>query len=129
MFGKKINFEEYEFIDLSKTEVENFSDSELADMCDATLEILSATKGKVKKTPMNLGLAAGYLGVHGGEFVHVNGLTAKWKKGECSKQACKVLKKVFSTAKFYYLVKNLLSAAVKKENGYEILPPQLAKKK
>ncbi len=129
MFGKKINLEEYEFIDLSKTDVNDFSDTELEDLSETTLEVLSATKGKIKKTPMNIGLLGGYLAVHGGEFVSVNGLSAKWKKGNCSKPACKIIKKALSSAKKYYLFKNLLSAALKKENGYELLAPHLAKKK
>ncbi len=127
--GKKINLDEYEFIDLTKTDASTFSDSELADLAETTLDILKATKGKIKKTPMNGGLVAGYLAVNGGELVRVNGLSAKWKKGNCSKEARKVIKKTLSSAKIYYLFKSVLSSVMKKENGYELLNPTLAKKK
>ncbi len=114
---RKFDKSNYRFIDLSETDHTQFSQLELDKMIEDTKEVLALTKGKIKMTPMNLGLAGGLLGVRDGEFVKINALTgAKWKKGNATKDECKLLKKVFKTARLYYAFKVII-VLISKENG------------
>jgi len=123
----------YRFIDLSETDHNQFSQLELDKMIADTKEVLDMTKGKTKMTPMNLGLAGGLLAVRDGQFVKIHALTgAKWKKGKATKDECKLLKKVFSTARIYYMIKMvtaLVTALVfQKAASQDILNPTLVQK-
>ncbi len=121
--------EDYRFIDLSETDHTQFSQLELDKMIEDTKEVLAMTKGKMKKTPMNLALAGGLIGVRGGEFKGINALTgAKWKKGETTKDERKLLKKVFSTARLYYVFKVVIVLISKKEGELDNLNPTLVQK-
>lgn len=128
----KFNMNDYEFVDISEraeSSVVNLSANELEEMVQATMEVLNATKGKLKQTPKNLCLAAGVLGVRGGEFKKVVPLYAKYDKGNASKAELKVLKKVFNTARLYYLVSNLTSMAADKSLAGDDIYAYLARKK
>lgn len=126
---KKFVKEDYRFIDLSETDHTQFSQLELDKMIEDTKAVLAMTKGNVKNTPMNLALAGGLLGVRGGQFVGINALTgAKWKKGEASKEECKLLKKVFSTARLYYTFKFVIVLISKKESQLDHMNPTLVQK-
>ena len=74
---KNFDKSNYRFIDLSETDHTQFSQLELDKMIEDTKEVLAMTKGKVKMTPMNLGLAGGLLAVRGGQFVKINALTGQ----------------------------------------------------
>lgn len=125
----KFNKENYNFIDLSETDHTQFSQIELDKLVDDTKEVLAMTKGKVKNTPMNIALVGGILAVRGGQFKSINALTgAKWKKGNATKEECKLFKKVFSTARLYYIGKMVI-ALIKKEGERDMLNPTLAQKK
>ena len=125
----KFNKENYNFIDLSETDHTQFSQIELDKLVDDTKEILAMTKSKIKNTPMNLALVGGILAVRGGQFKSINALTgAKWKKGNATKEESKLFKKVFSTARLYYVGKMVL-AFIKKEGERDMLNPTLAQKK
>ena len=125
----KFNKENYRFIDLSKTDYTQFSQIELDQMIADTKEVLEMTKGQVKSTPMNLGLAGGLLGVREGQFIKVNALTgAKWKKGNATKEECNLLKKVFSTARIYYIFKVVIVLISQKQSDMDLLNPTLVQK-
>ena len=127
--AKKFNKDDYKFIDLTQTDFNTFSEIELDKLVEDTIEVLNMTKGKIKKTPMNLGLVAGLLAVRGGEFKKINALTgAKWKKGNASKKEQKLCKKVFFTARLYYMFKVVIVLISKKESGLDSLNPTLAQK-
>ena len=85
------------------------------------------SKGKMTKTMMNLSLAAGLLAVRGGEFVRINAFVAKYNKGNLSKEELKVVKKVMSTAKWYYRLKVIL-ALISQNNSFDEIKPMLAEK-
>lgn len=125
---KKFDKDNYRFINLSETDYTQFSVLELDDRIATTKEILSMTKGKIKQTPMNIALVAGLLGVRGGEFKSINILGAKWKAGNTTKEERKLVKKVFFTAKFYYLFKVVITLISKKESQFDELNPTLAEK-
>ncbi len=119
----------YNFIDLTKTDFNDFSELELDKLIEDTKEVLSMTKGKVTKSPMNIGLAGGLLAVRGGEFKSINALTgAKWTKGNTSKEEQKLLKKVFSTGRLYYLFKVVIVLIAQKDGQQDLLNPTLAQK-
>ncbi|MGN1052486.1 MAG: hypothetical protein ACI4SH_03750 [Candidatus Scatosoma sp.] len=125
---KKFDKNNYRFIDLSETDHTQFSPLELDGMIEDTKEVLAVTKKKIKSTPMNLALAAGLLGVRGGEFIKINALTgAKWKKGNATKDERKLIKKVFSTARIYYLFKIVITL-IKKEGAVDQLNPTIVQK-
>ena len=125
----KFNKENYRFIDLSKTDHTQFSQLELDQMIADTTEVLTETKGKVKMSPMNLGLAGGLLAARDGQFVKINALSgAKWKKGKASKAECKLLKKVFFTARLYYIFKVIIVLISKKDAEQDLFNPTLVQK-
>ncbi len=127
--AKKFDKNNYRFIDLSKTDHTQFSQLELDKMIEDTKEVLKMTKGAVKKTPMNLGLAGGLLAARDGQFIKINALSgAKWKKGNATKDECKLLKKVFSTARLYYIFKVVILLVSKKDAETDLLNPTLVQK-
>lgn len=123
----KFNKNDYKFIDLTETAFEDFSAVELDRYIADTMEVLGMTKGKMTKTMMNLSLAAGLLTVRGGEFVRINAFVAKYNKGNLSKEELKVVKKVMSTAKWYYRLKVIL-ALISQNNSFDEIKPMLAEK-
>lgn len=125
---KKFNKNDYRFIDFSKTDYNEFSELELDDMVADTKEVLSMTKGKIKSTPMNIGLVSGLLDMRGGEFIKVNIFGSKWKKGNTTKEERKLIEKVFSTAKLYYLFKVFIVLLSKGEAEQDIFNSTLAQK-
>ena len=127
---KKFDKNNYKFIDLSETDISQFSQIEIDNMIADTVEVLKMTKGSVTKTPMNLGLIGGVLGARGGQFVSVNFLTgAKWKKGDATKEEQKLAKKVFFTARIYYAFKVIITLIAQKNNeGRDLLNPTLVQK-
>ncbi len=126
---KKFDKNNYRFIDLSETDHTQFSQLELDKMIEDTKEVLGMTKGSIKKTPMNLGLIGGLLAARGGQFIKINALTgAKWKKGNASKEECKLAKKVFSTARLYYIFKVVIVLISQKEGSQDLLNPTLVQK-
>ena len=124
----KFNKENYRFIDLSQTDFTQFSQIELDKMIADTIEVLQMTKGKVKSSPMNLGLAGGLLAVRGGQFEKINAFSAKWKKGDATKEECKLLKKVFSTAQLYYAFKVIIVLVSKEDSSQDLFAPTLVQK-
>ena len=125
----KFNKENYRFIDLSETDHTQFSQLELDQMIADTTEVLALTKGKVKMTPMNLGLAGGLLAARDGQFIKINALSgAKWEKGNASKDECKLLKKVFSTARLYYTFKIFIVLTSQKDAEQDLFNPTLVQK-
>ena len=127
--AKKFDKNNYRFIDLAETDHTQFSQLELDKMIEDTKEVLEMTKKDRKKTPMNLGLAGGLLAVRDGQFIKINALTgAKWKKGKATKDECKLLKKVFSTARLYYIFKVVIVLASKKEAEQDLFNPTLVQK-
>lgn len=125
---KNFNKNDYRFIDLSETDCNQFSELELDDMLADTKEVLSVTKGKLKLTPMNIGLVSGLLAMRGGEFIKVNIFGAKWKKGNTAKEERKLIEKVFSTARLYYLFKLFIVLISKGDGEQDLLNPTLAQK-
>lgn len=128
----KFNLKDYEFINVSEgsdNNVENLSANELEEMVEDTIAVLKATKGNLKKTPTNLCLAAGILGVRGGEFIKIVPIKATFKKGNASKDELKLLKKVFNTARLYYLINNIIKMAADKDVQCDGIYPHLARKK
>lgn len=126
---KKFNKENYKFIDLSETDYTQFSQVELDKMIEDTKEVLGLTKKKMKMTPMNLGLVGGLLGVKGGQFIKINALTgAKWKKGNTTKEERKLIKRVFTTARLYYLFKVVIVLISKNSSEQDLLNPTLIQK-
>ena len=125
----KFNKENYRFIDLAQTDYTQFSQIELDQMIADTKEVLEMTKGKIKSTPMNLGLAGGLLAARDGQFIKINAITgAKWNKGNATKEECKLLKKVFSTARLYYIFKVVIVLASQKESSQDLFNPTLVQK-
>lgn len=126
---KKFNKENYKFVDLSETDYTQFSQVELYKMIEDTKEVLKLTKKKMKMTPMNLGLVGGLLGVKGGQFIKINALTgAKWKKGNTTKEERKLIKRVFTTARLYYLFKVVIVLISKNSSEQDLLNPTLIQK-
>ncbi len=128
---KKQTFDKknYNFIDLSETDINQFSQLEIDKMVEETKEVLQMTKGQVKKSIMNLGLAGGLLHAKGGQFVKINAFTgAKWKKGNTTKEEQKMLNKVFTTARFYYLFKVVIVLISKNESQQDTINPTLVQK-
>ncbi len=126
---KKFNKENYKFVDLSETDYTQFSQVELDKMIEDTKEVLKLTKKKMKMTPMNLGLVGGLLGVKGGQFIKINALTgAKWKKGNTTKEERKLIKRVFTTARLYYLFKVVIVLISKNSSEQDLLNPTLIQK-
>ncbi len=126
---KKFNKENYKFVDLSETDYTLFSQVELDKMIEDTKEVLGLTKKKMKMTPMNLGLVGGLLGVKGGQFIKINALTgAKWKKGNTTKEERKLIKRVFTTARLYYLFKVVIVLISKNSSEQDLLNPTLIQK-
>lgn len=130
----KFDINNYEFINISEgaeneTSLEKLSANEIEEMVEATMEVLAATKGKMKRVPTNLCLAAGVLGVRGGEFVKIAPIKVTFKKGETSKDELKVINKVFTTARVYYLIRNVISFAADTQIGTDGIYPYLAKRK
>ncbi len=130
--AKKFNINDYELIDISEGSAFDFaslSENDIEEMVQDTLEVLQATKGKLRKSPTNLCLASGILGVRGGEFKKIIPIKVSYKKGNTSKSELKVIKKVFSTAKLYYLLRNIISQATDSVVGTDGIYPYLARKK
>ena len=128
----KINVTDYEFINISEgteNNVENLSANELEEMITDTLTVLKATGGKLKKTPTNLCLASGILGVRGGEFIKIAPIKVTFKKGSTSKEEMKVINKVFTTGRIYYLINNIVKMAADKDIPTDGIYPHLARKK
>jgi hypothetical protein len=126
---KKFDKNNYKFIDLSETDHTQFSQLELDRMIADTVEVLNMTKGKITMSPMNLGLIGGILGVRGGQFIRINALTgAKWKKGNASKDEQKLAKKVFSTARLYYIFRVVIALISQKNGEADQLNPTLVQK-
>ena len=128
----KFNIDNYEFINISEgteNNVENLSANELEEMVADTLDVLKATKGKLKKTPTNLCLVAGILGVRGGEFIKIAPIKVTFKKGDATKDEMKIIKKVFTTGRIYYLINNIIKTAADKDIPVDGIYPHLARKK
>ena len=130
----KFDINNYEFINISEgaeneSSLEKLSTNEIEEMVEATLEVLKATGAKLKKVPTNLCLASGILGVRGGEFKKIAPIKVTYKKGETSKEELKIINKVFTTGRIYYLIRNVVSFAAEKQIGTDGIYPYLAKKK
>ena len=125
---KQFDKKNYKFIDLSQTDYTTFSGIEQDQLLKDTQEVLQCTKGKMSKTPMNVALVAGYLAMRGGEFKKVNAIGAKWKKGNTTKEEQKLIKKVLSTARFYYLFKVVTVVISKQDNNQDLLNPTVVQK-
>ena len=130
----KFDINNYEFINVSEgaeneTALANLSANEVEEMVEATLEVLTATGSKFKRVPTNLCLAAGVLGVRGGEFKKIAPIKVTFNKGETSKDELKVINKVFTTARIYYLVRNVVAFAADNQIGTDGIYPYLAKRK
>ena len=128
----KINVDDYEFINISDEsgfDPDTYSAEEYEQMVQDTMEVLKARKGKITKSPDNLCLVAGVLAMREGEFISIAPIMVKYKKGNASKSELKVIKKVFSTAKLYYLLRNVLSNIAQKGIGTDGIYPYLARKK
>ncbi len=126
---KKFDKNNYRFIDLSETDHTQFSQIELDKMIEDTIEVLEMTKGKVTMSPMNLGLIGGLLAVRDGQFIRINALTgAKWKKGNATKEECKLAKKVFGTAQLYYAFKVIIVLIAQNGGSQDQLNPTLVQK-
>ena len=106
----KFDINNYEFInvsDESESNLENLSANEIEEMVEATLEVLKATGSKMKRVPTNLCLASGVLGVRGGEFKKIAPIHVSFNKGDTSKAELKIINKVFTTGRIYYLLRNI----------------------
>lgn len=130
----KFDINNYEFINISEgaeneTSLANLSANEIEEMVEATLEVLKATGGKFKKVPTNLCLVAGVLGVRGGEFKKIAPIKVTYKKGDTTKEELKVINKVFTTGRIYYLVRNVIAFAADNQIGADGIYPYLAKRK
>ena len=130
----KFDINNYEFINISEgaeneASLEKLSVNEIEEMVEATLEVLKATGGKFKRVPTNLCLAAGVLGVRGGEFKKIAPIKVTFKKGETSKAELKIINKVFNTGRIYYLVRNIIANVAEKQIGTDGIYPYLAKRK
>ena len=124
----KFDKNNYKFIDLSETDHTQFSQIELDKMIEETKEVLQQTKGKITQTPMNLGLVGGLLAARGGRFIKINALTgAKWEKGNITKDEEKLIKKVFASARLYYMFKVVI-VLIKKEGAQDLFNPTLVQK-
>lgn len=127
----KFNIKDYEFIDFSADSTYDFdslSAEEFEQILKDTLDVLKARKGKMLKSPENLCLASGLLAARGGEFISIAPIMVRWKKGNISKEERKIIKKVFTTARWYYLFRNFLSNMVKSDIGTDGIYPYLARK-
>lgn len=125
----KFNKNDYNFIDLSETDHTEMTAVEL-DKCIAdTMEVLKMTKRKISSSIMNLSLVSGLLGVRGGEFVKINVFSAKYNKGNCTKEELKVIKSVINTAKWYYRLKVIIILIAQKQGEMDEVTPLLANKK
>ena len=125
----KFNQSDYSFIDLTETDLSTYPAEQIEASLADTYGILEMTAKKKKKTPMNLALVAGLLEARGGRFIKVCPLYAKWKKGQATKKEIKIIKKAISSAKVFYLFKNIWRNVIKNENvGFEELVPMLAVK-
>ncbi|MBQ7912388.1 MAG: hypothetical protein IJ308_01425 [Clostridia bacterium] len=127
----KFNVNDYEFIDFSEDSTFDFdslSAEEFEQMVQDTMEVLKARKGKLLKSPDNLCLVSGVLAARDGEFISIAPIMVRWKKGNTSKAERKIIKKVFTTAKWYYLFRNLLANMTKNGIGTDGIYPYLARK-
>ena len=128
----KFNVNDYEFInvsDESDVNVEALSANELEEMAPATLEVLK-NDAKMKNTPRNLCLAAGFLAVRGGEFKKVVPIHVSYKKGSATKAELKIINRVFDKARLYYLINNFINMQIKHEQvGTDGIYAYLARKK
>ena len=127
----KFNINDYEFINISDEagfDPETYTAEEYEEMINDTMDVLNARKGKLTKSPDNLCLVSGVLAMRGGEFISIAPIMVKYKKGQTPKSELKVIKKVFSTAKWYYLLRNILSNIAKKGIGTDGIYPYLARK-
>jgi len=132
MAKAKFDINNYEFINVSEdseSNLENLSANEIEEMVEATMEVLAATKGKMKRTPTNLCLVAGVLGVRGGEFKKIAPIHVSFKKGNTSKEEMKIINKVFTTGRIYYLIRNIISVAADNQIGTDGIYPYLARRK
>ena len=130
--AKKFNINDYELIDISEGSAFDFaslSENDIEEMVQDTLEVLQATKGKLRKSPTNLCLASGILGVRGGEFKKIAPIHVSFKKGNTSKAEMKIINKVFTTGRIYYLIRNVISVAADKQIGTDGIYPYLARRK
>ena len=126
---KKFDKNDYNFIDLSETDISQFSQIELDKMLADTKELLNITKGGVKNTPMNISPVSGLLAARGGEFKKINAITgAKWKKGNTTKEERKLINKVFNTGRLYYTFKIVINLVKQQAGEWDILKPTLAQK-
>ena len=130
----KFDINNYEFINISEgaeneTSLANLSANEIEEMVEATMEVLAATKGSFKRVPTNLCLAAGVLGVRGGEFKKIAPIKVTYNKGETGKEELKVINKVFTTGRIYYLIRNIVAFAADNQIGMDGIYPYLAKRK
>lgn len=125
----KLNLDNYEFIDLSKTDFSLLTDEELMVYIKDTTDVLNAYKKKATKAKMLFGLAAGLLAVHGGELTKVTLFSKKYKTGDASKQEIKLIKRIIKTFRKYLVFKIFIALIANQQAGMELLAPHVAKKK
>ena len=127
----KINVNDYEFINISEgteNNVENLSANEIEEMIEATVEVLKGSN-KLKRVPTNLCLVSGLLGVRGGEFKKISPIKVSFKKGDVSKAELKVINKVFTLGRIYYLMRNIGLNVAGKQLETDGIYPYLARRK
>lgn len=125
----KLKSENYEFIDLSKTDFSLLTDEELMVYIKDTTDVLKAYKKKATKAKILFELAAGLLAVHGGELTKVTLFSKKYKAGDASKQEIKLIKRVIKTFRTYLVFKVFIALIDNQQAGMEMLAPHVAKKK
>lgn len=124
----KFNKNNYNFLNLAENDVSQLSVTELDKALRDTKEVLKMTKYKITKTIMNLQLVNGLVSVRGGEFKSINAFFAKVKMGSVTKEEKKLIKKVLSTAKWYYRLKVII-VLITKIQSVDSIDPMLAIKK
>ena len=127
----KFNIDNYEFINVSEdseSNLENLSANEIEEMIEATVEVLKGSNS-IKRVPTNLCLVSGLLGVRGGEFKKISPIKVSFKKGDVSKDELKVINKVFTKGRIYYLLRNVGANVAGKQIGVDGIYPYLARRK
>lgn len=125
----KLNLDNYNFIDLSETDLSLLTDEELEVYIKDTKEVLEAYKKKTTKAMFVFGLANGLLSLRGGELTKVTLFGSKWKKGTATKDEIKLVKKVISTVKKYLAFRIFINLVAGRANNTELMNPYVAKKK
>ena len=127
----KIDINEYELVsvaDGAENSLGAVSETELEQVLADTVAYLNATKFNLKKTPVNLCLAAGILGARGGEFSKVTPIKAVYKHGVATKSEVRLLNKSFITARIYYFINKFVDFT-DKDLKMDGVCPYLARKK